>query len=38
MVFDSVSIGRVLRHLGLPHERPARAPPRPLQGELCFPV
>jgi hypothetical protein len=36
MVFDPVSIERVLRHLGLRHERPARAPPRRLQAELGF--
>jgi hypothetical protein len=36
MVFDPVSIERVLRHLGLPHERPARAPPRMVQGALGF--
>jgi hypothetical protein len=36
MVFDPVSIERVLRHPGLPHERPARAPPRMVQAELGF--
>ena len=34
MVFDSESIERVLRHLGLPWQRPSRAPPRGMQGEL----
>ena len=33
MVFDSESILRILRHMGLPHERPARAPARMVQGE-----
>jgi hypothetical protein len=36
MVFDPVSIERVVRHLGLPHERPARAPPRMVLDALGF--
>ena len=35
-LFDSESIVRVLRHLGLPWERPPRVPPRAMQGELGF--
>ena len=37
MVFDSESIVRVLRNLGLPCQRPIRASPRGVQGELGFP-
>ncbi len=37
MVFDSDSIVRVLRHLGLPWQRPVRAPPWGVQRELGFP-
>ena len=36
MIFNPVSIERVLRHLGLPHEPVPRAPPRPLQVGLPF--
>ena len=36
MVFNPDSIKRILRHLGLPHEAPARAPPRPMPAELRF--
>ena len=36
MVLRSDSIERVLRHLGLPHQPPTRAPPRPMQAELRF--
>jgi hypothetical protein len=34
MVFDPHAIERILRHLGLPATRPARAPPRPVQHAL----
>ena len=37
MVFKRESIERILEHLGLPHEAPARAPPRPMPAELPFP-
>ncbi|MCP5067272.1 MAG: transposase [bacterium] len=36
MVFNPDSIERILRHLGLPHEAPSRAPPRPMQAGLPF--
>ncbi len=36
MIFNPVSIERVLRHLGLPHEPKPRAPPRPMQVGLPF--
>ena len=36
MVMDRDSIERILRHMGLPWERPVRAPPRRLQGELGY--
>jgi hypothetical protein len=36
MVFDADAIDRVLRHLGLPTTRPARAPPRPMQQALAI--
>ena len=36
MVFDPVSIERVLRHMGLPWKAPERAPPRALEGWLGF--
>lgn len=36
MIFNPISIERVLRHLGLPHEPMPRAPPRPLQVGLPF--
>ncbi len=37
MVFNPESIERILRHLGLPHQPPTRAPPRAMQRELGFP-
>jgi hypothetical protein len=36
MVFDPDAIEQVLRHLGLPTTRPARAPPRPVQQALAL--
>jgi len=36
MVCNPDSIERVLRHLGLPHAAPVRAPPRPLPASLPF--
>jgi len=36
MIFNPLSIERVLRHLGLPHEPKPRAPPRPMQVGLPF--
>jgi hypothetical protein len=36
MIFNPVSIERILRHLGLPHEPMPRAPPRPRQADLQF--
>ena len=36
MVFNPMSIERVLRHLRLPYKPPERAPPRPLPAELPF--
>ncbi len=36
MVFDPRSIERILRHLGLPHVAPPRAPPRPMPARLPF--
>ena len=36
MVFDSMSIERVLTHMGLPCSPPERAPPRALERELPF--
>jgi len=36
MVFNTDSIVRILRHLGLPHQAPARAPPRPVPQALPF--
>ncbi len=36
MVFIPRSIERILRHLGLPHIAPTRAPPRPVPGRLPF--
>ena len=38
MIFKPESIDRILRHLGLPHESPARAPPRPPPARLPFPA
>ncbi len=34
MVMDRESIERILRHVGMPWERPVRAPPRLVQGEM----
>ena len=36
MIFDPVSIERVLKHLGLPYGFRSRAPPRPMQVGLAF--
>ena len=36
MVFNPHSIERILRHLGLPHVAPPRAPPRPMPAMLPF--
>jgi len=36
MVFDPVSIERVLTHMGLSYSPPQRAPPRAIAGELSF--
>ncbi len=38
MIFRPESIERILRHLGLPHQSPARAPPRPPPARLPFPA
>ncbi len=38
MIFNPVSIERVLRHLGLPHQPKPRAPPRRMQVGLPFAV
>ncbi len=36
MVFDSVSIRRILKHQGLPHQPPARSPPRAIAVGLPY--
>jgi hypothetical protein len=36
MIFNPLSIERVLRTMGLPHEPKPRAPPRPMQTGLPF--
>ena len=36
MIFNPLSIEKVLRHLGLPYEPMPRAPPRPVQEGLPF--
>jgi hypothetical protein len=36
MVLDRESIERILKHAGLPWEKPVRAPPRLVQGELGY--
>jgi hypothetical protein len=36
MVLDRESIERILKHAGLPWQKPVRAPPRLVQGELGY--
>ena len=35
-VTDPMAARRYLKHAGIPHDAPARAPPRSLQGEFEF--
>ena len=36
MIFNPDSIRRVLKHLGLPEDPPARSPPRGVEAALPF--
>jgi hypothetical protein len=35
-ITDPIEARRYLRHVGLPYDAPARAPPRTMQGEFEF--
>jgi hypothetical protein len=35
-ITDPMTARRYLRHVGIPHDAPARAPPRSVQGEFEF--